>query len=143
LEEWWQQRFGPNYRPEFGITYEGRLLYSISQSVAEELSRGLWERIISKDKTVSYEGVKEYERLLPQFLERESRYAAIALAFIAKQAASYLEYLTSKRTALMKEIAAKCDLWPVNLGLRVKVVKGKPVREISRLAFGRNYLIEL
>jgi len=142
LEEWWQHRFGPNSCPEFGI-YKSRLLYPISQSVAEELCRGLWERIISPDKTVSSKAVEEYKRLLPQFLEREPRHAATWFAFIAKQAASYLEYLSSKRTALMKEIAAKWDLWPVNLGLRVKVVKGKPVREISRLAFGRNYLIEL
>jgi hypothetical protein len=54
-----------------------------------------------------------------------------------------LEYLSDKRGALMKEIAAKSNLWPVNLGLRVRVIKGEPVREITRLAFARNYLIEL
>ena len=142
LEEW-HQRIVPNYCPEFGITYEGRLRYQISQSVAEQLCRGLWDRIISRDKTISCKALEEYQRLLPQFLEREPRHAAVEFAFIAKQAASYLEYLSDKRGALMKEIAAKSDLWPVNLGLRVKVVKGEPVREITRLAFARNYLIEL
>ena len=142
LEEW-HQRIVPNYCPEFGTTYESRLRYHISQSVAEQLCRGLWERIISRDKTVSCKALEEYQRLLPQFLEREPRHAAIEFALIAKQAASYLEYLSDKRGALMKEIAAKSDLWPVNLGLRVKVVKGEPVREITRLAFARNYLIEL
>jgi hypothetical protein len=142
MEEW-HQRIAPNYRRETGITYESRLLYSTSQSVAEELCRGLSERIISQDKTVSRKAREEYRRLLPQFLERESRRGAIELAFIAKQAASYLEYLSVKRGALMKEIAAKSDLWPVNLGLRVKVVKGEPVREITRLEFARSYLIDL
>jgi hypothetical protein len=142
-EEWWQQRFGPKYGPECGTMYERCLLYHVSQSVAEELCPGLWERMISPDETVSSKAVEEYQRLLPQFLERESRHGAIKLAFIAKQAANYLEYLSVKRGTLMKEIAAKSDLWPVNLGLRVKVVKGEPVREITRLAFARNYLIEL
>jgi hypothetical protein len=137
------QRIAPNYRRESGITYESRLLYSTNQSVAEELCRGLWERITSPDKTVSCKALEEYQRLLPQFLEREPRYAAVWFAYIAKQAASYLEYLSDKRGALMKEIAAKSDLWPVNLGLKVRVVKGQPIREITRLGFARNYLIEL
>jgi hypothetical protein len=55
---------------------------------------------------------------LQQFLEREPRHAANAFAFIAQQAASYLENLFVKRATLMKETAAKYDLWPVNLGLR-------------------------
>ena len=141
--EEWIQRIAPNYCPEFGITYKSRLLYRIIQSVAEELRRGLWERIISQDKAVSCEALKEYKRLLPQFLEREPKHAAIEFAFIAEKAASYLEYLSDRRGELMKEIAAKCNLWPVNLGLKVKVVKGEPVREITRLSFARNYLIEL
>jgi hypothetical protein len=142
MEEW-HQRIAPNYWRESGITYESRLLYSTSQSVAEELCPGLWERITSPDETVSCKALEEYQRLLSQFLEREPRHAAVWFAFIAKQAASYLEYLSDKRGALMKEIAAESDLWPVNLGLRVKVVKGEPVREITRVEFARNYLIEL
>jgi hypothetical protein len=144
--EEWHQRIAPNYsRESVGITYsyESRLFYRISQSVAEELCRGLWERIISQDKTVSWEALEEYHRLLPRFLEREPRHAAAEFSFIAKQAVSYLEYLSDKRGALMKEIAAKSDLWPVNLGLRARVVKGEPVCEIAGLAFARNYLIEL
>jgi hypothetical protein len=142
--EEWLQRIAPNYWQErVGITYESRFLYRITKSVAEELCRGLWERIISRDKTVSCKALEEYQRLLPQFLKREPTHAAVEFAFIAKEAASYLEYLSNKRTALMKEIATKSDFWPVNLGLRVRIVKGKPVREITRLTFARNYLIEL
>jgi hypothetical protein len=141
--EEWLQRLAPNYWRKFVGTYESRLLYRITQSVADQLCRGLWDRLSSRDKTVSCKALEEYQRLLPQFLEREPRDAASALAFIAKQAASYMEHLSVKRGDLMKEIAAKSDLWPVNLGLRVRVVKGQPVREITRLAFARDYLIEL
>jgi len=142
-EEWWQQRFVLKYRPEWGTTYESRLRYRINQSVAEELCRDLGKRITSPDKIVNYKAHEEYQRLLSQFLEREPRYAAVWFAFIAKQAASYLEYLSDKRGTLMKEIAAKSDLWPVNLGLRIKRVKGKPAYQVTRQAFARNYLIQL
>lgn len=132
LEEW-QQKIAP----------KSRLLYNINQGVAEQLCPGLWERIISQDKTVTCKAREEYQRLLRQRLEREAGHAAVEFAFIAKQAADYLEYLSNKRGALMKKIAAKSDLWPVNLGLRVKVVKGKPVRAVTRLAVARNYLTAL
>jgi hypothetical protein len=138
-----EERFAHNYLRESGITYESRLLRSISQSVAEQLCRGLWEKIISRDKTVSCKALEEYQRLLPQFLECEPIHAATAFALIAKQAATYLENLFLKRGALMKEIAAGSDLWPVNLGLRIKKVKGKPAYEVTRQSFARNYLIEL
>jgi len=105
LEEW-HQRIVPNYCPEFGTTYEDRLRYRVSQSVAEQLCRGLWDRIISRDKTVSCKALEEYQRLLPQFLEREPGHAAIEFALIAKQAASYLEYLSDKCGALMKDRGA-------------------------------------
>jgi hypothetical protein len=141
--EEWQQKFAPNYWRQFPITYEGHLRCVINQSIAEELCRGLWERIISQDKKVSCKACEEYQRLLGQFLESEPRYAANALAFLAQKATAYLAHLFVKRPALTKEIAKTLNLWPVNLGLRVKVVKGKPVREITRLAFARNYLTEL
>jgi hypothetical protein len=131
--EEWEQRFAPNCWRESGITYESRLLHGITQSVAEQLCRGLWERLISQDKTVGCKALEEYQRLLPQFLEREQRHAATEFAFFARKAASDLAYLSVKHGALMKEIAAKSDLWPLNLGLRVRVVKGKPVREATRL----------
>jgi hypothetical protein len=139
----WQQRFAPNYWRQFPITYESRLRCVINQSVAEELCRGLWERIISRDKTVSCKACEEYQRLLQQFLEREPRRAANAFAFIAEQAATHLENLFVKRGALMKEIAAKYDLWPINLGLRIKKVKGRPAYQVTRQKFARSYLTEL
>jgi len=142
LEEW-HHKMLPNYRPEPGMTYETHLLYCANQSVAEEICPGLWERMSSRDKIVSRKALREYQRLLPQFLKHEPRHAAIELALFAKGAASYLEFLVDKRGSLIKEIAAKCDLWPVNLGLKVKVVKGEPVYEMTRLAYARDYLIQL
>jgi hypothetical protein len=141
--EEWQQKFAPNYWRQFPITYEGYLRCVINQSVAEELCNGLWERIISQDKKVSRKACEEYQRLLGQFLESEPRHAANALAFLARKATAYLAHLFEKRPALMKEVAKTLNLWPVNLGLRVKVVKGKPVREVTGLGFARNYLTEL
>ena len=141
--EKWTQRFAPNYWRKFPITYEGYLRCVINKSVAEELCRGLWERIISRDKTISCKACEEYQRLLQQFLEREPRHAANAFAFIAQQAASYLENLFVKRGPLMKETAAKYDLWPVNLGLRIRKVKGRPAYKVTRQAFARDYLTEL
>ena len=47
------QRFAPNRWRKFPITYEGFLRVVINKSVAEELRTGLWDRIISQDKSVS------------------------------------------------------------------------------------------
>ena len=141
--EEWKQRFAPNYWRKFPHSYEGYLRFVINKSVAEELCRGLWERIISRDKRVSCKACEEYQRLLQQFLEHEPRHAANAFAFITQQAASYLENLFVKRSTLMKETAAKYDLWPVNLRLRAKRVKGKLAYEVTRQAFARDYLTQL
>jgi hypothetical protein len=141
--EEWQQRFAPNYWRKFPVTYENRLRCVINQSIAEELRPGLWERITSQDETITCKASEEYQKLLQQFLESEPRHAANALAFIGKRAAIYLEHLFVKRGALMKEIAAKYQSWPVNLGLRIKRVKGKLTYEVTRHAFARDYLIEL
>lgn len=141
--EEWQQRFAPNYWRKFSVSYESRLRCVISQSIAEELRPGLWERITSQNETVSRKARDEYQQFLQQFLEREPRRAANAFAFITKQTATYLENLFVKRDALMKDIAARYDLWPVNLGLRIKKVKGKPAYEVTRQAFARDYLTQL
>ena len=138
LEEWYQ-RFAPNY----WRTYEGYLRRVVNKSVAEELCHGLWNRVISPDKTTSRKAVKKYQRLLPGFLEKEPKEAISALAFLAQEAATYLEHVFVKNAAVIREIAATCDLWPVNLGLRVKMVKGRPVYEVNRQAFARDYLMRL
>ena len=137
------QRFAPKYWHEFPLTYENFLRTVISQSVAEELCPDLWERIISQDKTVSRNACEEYQRVLPQFLESEPRHAVNAVAFVAQKTARYLENLFIKRAALMMQVAAKYDLWPVNLGLRRKTVKGKVAYEVIRQGFGHNYLRQL
>jgi hypothetical protein len=137
------QRFAPNYWRKFPITHEGYLRCVVNKTVAEELCHGLWNRIISPDETTSRKAAKEYQRLLQQFLKEEPKRAANALAFLAQQAATYLEHVFAKRASVIREIAAKYDLWPVNLGLRAKMVKGKPVYQVTRQAFARDYLIQL
>jgi len=122
----WGQRFDPNYwrRAPHAYDYEGYLRCGINKSVAEELRPGLWESISSEDTATSRQARDEYQQLLQQFLENEPRHAANALAFIGKQVATYLENLFIKRNALMRDVAAKYDLWPVNLGIQEKEIKG-------------------
>jgi len=98
------------------------------------------DRITSQNETVSRKATDEYQQLLQQFLESEPRHAANAVAFIGKRVATYLENLFVKRSTLMTEVSAKYDLWPVNLGIRDKNVKGLTRRELQRLEFARNYL---
>ena len=138
LEEWYE-RFAPNY----WRTYEGYLRRVVNKSVAEELCHGLWNRVISPDKTTSRKAAKEYQRLLRGFLEKEPKEAISALALLAQQAAIYLEHVFVKNASVIREIAATYDLWPVNLGLRVKMVEGKPVYEVIGQAFARDYLMWL
>jgi hypothetical protein len=130
-------------RPFPIITYEDRLRCGINKSVAEELHEGLWERIISQDTAINRQARDEYQQLLQQFLESEPRDAANALAFIGKQVAKYLENLFIKRNALMRDVAAKYDLWPVNLGIQEKEIKGVTRSELQRVEFARDYLVEL
>ena len=141
----WAQRFDPNYWRQFPHTYdyEGYLRCGINKSVAEELRPGLWEKIISQDTATSRQARDEYQQLLQQFLESEPRHAAKALAFIGKQVASYLENLFIKRNALMRDVAVKYDLWPVNLGIQEKEIKGVTRSELQRVEFARDYLVEL
>jgi hypothetical protein len=101
------------------------------------------QRIRSPSKSESNRALAEYDRLVDQLVALEPKSAASALAFLTETATTYLAHLFVKRPALIKEIARTRNLWPVNLGLRVKVVKGKPVREVTGLAFARNYLTEL
>jgi hypothetical protein len=139
------QRFDLNYwrkLPHY-YDYEVYLRCGINKSVAEELGHGLWERIISQDAATSRQARDEYQQLLQQFLEGEPRDAANALAFIGKQVAKYLENLFIKRNSLMRDIAAKYDLWPVNLGIREKEIEGVTRSELQRVEFARDYLVEL
>ncbi len=141
--EEWEQKFAPNQWREFPITYEGRLRTVVHESIAESLCPGLMQRIRSPSKSESKRALAEYQRLVEQLVAQEPKFAASGLAFLTRTATGYLAHLFVKRPALIKEIARTRNSWPVNLGLRVKVVKGKPVREVTGLAFARNYLTEL
>lgn len=78
-------------------------------------------------------------RLLP----KETAQAANALAFVTQRGATYLENLSFKQRRLMKEIARRRDLWPVNLGLKWMVRNGNATPQIMRLSFARQYLTGL
>jgi hypothetical protein len=142
----WDQQFEwrrPRVIPR--VTYEDRLrgYGGIGKSISESQNPGLNERLFSPDENVQEQASKEYEEIVQRLLKEEPRAAANALVFIVKWAANYLENLYVRRPGLMKEVAKTQDLWPVNLGLRMKVVKGKPIRELTRSSFAREYLIGL
>jgi len=121
----WAQKFAPNYWGEFPITYERRLRTVVHEGIAESLRPGLMQRIRSPSESERRRALAEYQRLVEQLLAQEPESAANRLAFIAKRATTYLENLFVKRGALMRKTAAKYDLWPVNLGLRFKRVRGR------------------
>jgi hypothetical protein len=142
----WEQKFGRQRPQAFPlITYEDRLLgYGrIGKSISEPLDPSLRERLFSSDEVVREQASKEYNEIVQRFLKEEPRRAAKALVFLIKWAASYLENLCVRRPALMKEVAKTQDLWPVNLGLRAKLVKDKRTSEVTRLAFARKHLTSL
>lgn len=80
---------------------------------------------------------------LPERAAEDAKKAAKTLAFIIKHGATWLEYLFVYRNALMREVAAENDLWPVNLGMKRKKVRGKIRNELTRVGFARDYLTEL
>jgi hypothetical protein len=139
----WQQQFAPNYWRKFPITYAAHLRTVIHESVAESLCPGLMKRMTSPSLSERRKALTEYRTLVDQLLKEEPKHAANALAFIASWLTTYLENLFVRRPGLMREVAAKYDLWPVNLGLSAKIIKGKRKHQVTRLAFARNYLTEL
>src|SRR5262245_30843241 len=78
-------------------------------------------------------------RLLPE----ECRHAANGLAFLTQHSATYLENLSFKQRELMRDIARARNLWPVNLGLKWKIVKGKATPRVTRSRFISDYLTDL
>ena len=69
--------------------------------------------------------------------------AAKSLAFVIQHGATWLEYLFLHRNKLMREVAEKSDLWPVNLGMKSRNTKGSVRNELRRVEFARGYLTEL
>jgi hypothetical protein len=139
----WAQKFAPAYWRQFPMTYERRLRGVIHESIAESLSPGLMQRIRSPSASERKRARAEYKRLAEQLIREEPKLAAGALAFVARTATQYLEHLFSRRPTLIQEIARTRALWPVNLGARVKIVKGKLVREVTGLTSARDYLLSL
>jgi len=137
----WTEKFAPGY--DFAISYRDRLRRVIHEGIAESLCQGLMQRIRSTDESVRKSALREYFMLVDRLLVEEPQHAANAVAFITKWAATYLENLFVRRGALMREVAAKYDLWPVNLGLRDKKKGSETKRQLQRVGFARDYLTEL
>ena len=97
----------------------------------------------SSDETIGQDAADqplvESQKLLSE--ERES--AAEALAFIGKLTASHLEslYWNEKQRPLLQAVAARCSLWPVNLGVRFRAEKQQA--SVTRKAFADSYIKEL
>jgi hypothetical protein len=92
----------------------------------------------------AYPTATPYHRLVKhRLLPEESTHAANALVFLTRWAVTYLENLFFNQRELVKQIARTRDLWPVNLGLKWVMVKGKPTPQVRRLAFARGYLTDL
>jgi hypothetical protein len=127
----------------FPISYERRLRRVIHRNISESLRPGLHDRILSREKNVREPALNEYNELVQRLLAEEPRHAANALVFLTQWAATYLENLFFNQRELVKEIARTRDLWPVNLGRRVKIIKDEPTHEVTRLAFAHNYLTDI
>lgn len=136
----WAQKFAPARWKRYPFSYDLRLRNVIHETVAESLQPGLMARVRSPNGTVRDTAVKEYYGLLEKLLSQEPKSAAGALAFIGKQTAIYLENLYSKRPELMREVAAGCDLWPVNLGLKARTRKGVGKWALTRKDFAYRYI---
>lgn len=80
---------------------------------------------------------------LPKQAAEDASKSAKALAFHIKQGATWLEYLFVCRNALIREVAANNDLWPVNIGVKRRKINGAGRCELTRVDFARDYLMEL
>jgi hypothetical protein len=112
------------------------------------LRAGLWEQIKSNDNNTSNKAHKEFLELLQKRTVAEPTHAARSLAFVTRQAATWLENLSVKRPTLIQEVAKESPLWPVNLGIGQKVRKGKNGKRsiqtvITRMNFAEKYLKKL
>jgi hypothetical protein len=140
--EEWAKKFAPGY---WQWRYAGfSPCRHITEKLANKLRHGLWKEINSTDSETAKKAQKEMIQLLDKYLEAEPKHAANALAFVTKQAATWLENLSAKRAALMKEVAREFSLWPVNMGLRPKVNNKAGKRKIeivlTRRDFAEEYL---
>jgi hypothetical protein len=114
---------------------------------AENLRKGLWQDLHSPEDSTRQKAHEEFHYLLKPFTEKESRDAANALAYLAIDAARWMENLSVKRAEVIQEVAKNHDLWPVNLGVRKRVSrnggKGQLTHVITRLDFAKEYLNRL
>jgi hypothetical protein len=142
----WTQRFAPHRLSRVReASYRDRVRSygGIGKSISESLNPGLNKRLFSTDENVREQAWKEYEAIVQRLLKEEPRAAANALVFVIKWAATYLENLYVRRPTLIKEVARTRDLWPVNLGLRAKLVEGKRTPVVTRQAFARKHLTSI
>jgi hypothetical protein len=136
--------FAPLYSQRSRFSREWRPRPAIKGALAESLCPGFLARIRSRDETERRRAIEEYFTCLDKHLIDEAQRAAKSIAFIAKSVAMNLENLFVRRPKLMQGIAAKFDLWPVNLGLRARRTKyGREKRALTRTTFAFDYLTTL
>lgn len=140
----WATTFAQAWWRDWGVPHNKRV-QRIPEKLANELRRGLWEEINSTDSDTAKKAQEELKHLVDKYFEAEPKHAANALAFVTRQAATWLENLSVKRAELMREVARGLSLWPVNLGVKQREQTGKDGKKrirtvITRLAFAEKYL---
>jgi hypothetical protein len=140
--EEWAKKYALAWWQEWGVP-DDRRCREIDEKFANSLRWGLWERLKSKNPTTVKKAYSELTELLKKHNDEEPKHAASALAFLAMQAAEWLENLSQKRAPLMQEVARKFERWPVNLGVELKVVRGKITPTVTSYDFAKDYLLQL
>lgn len=102
-----------------------------------------WIQNVERIQKEDVERIRKVAKTPPKEAAEDEKRAAKSFAYIITHGATWLEYLFVRRNALMREVAEKNDLWPVNLGMKAKKVKGRVRNELTRREFARDYLIEL
>lgn len=102
-----------------------------------------WIQNVERIQKEDIARIRRIPKTLPIEAAEDEKRAAKSLAYIITHGATWLEYLFVRRNALMRDVAEKNDLWPVNLGLKAKKVKGRVRSELTRREFARDYLIEI
>ncbi|MEP6699531.1 MAG: hypothetical protein ABJB09_07365 [Verrucomicrobiota bacterium] len=118
--------------------YEQFMRKTIIKGIADGAGEDLLRRLTSHYAPVRDDAWKEYGEHIKGMLEDEPKHAAGGLAFVGKQVALLLENLYVKRQKLMIQVAAECDLWPVNLGLETR--QGVQQWALTRKNFADRYI---
>lgn len=140
--EEWAKKHAPAWWRDSGVPHDKRC-HHIDEKFANLLRRGLWERLNSQKRVTAKKAYKELTDLLQKHDEAEPKHAATNLALIARDATARLENLSQKRSPLMREVAKEFESWPVNMGVELKVSRGKIIPKVTGSDFAKDYLVKL